>query len=619
MQSPFKTDKGLSSLVTEIHERKSNNRPLLLLGAECSVTSGCASAKELTDILIKKHELSLDPNNATIQDIEGKLGKALCSLDIEPYFANIYPSQGYWFLSELISRRYFDLIITTNYDTCLEQALFKIMNSDNLRVISRGDLNDKRVDDIIKLSARHSKVFKLNGDFRSINKLLTPEDIQNLRKPLKTNLYHDIVEKGIIIIGYSKFDCSIIETLPEDKHGNYWYVNIGESDSKLRKILASRRIQDSHVFENINNFDEFMGSLIRGLGEKGLEENRELKKAKQGFNEDPPSIIDSLVFSCNIEIDQKELVRKTIDLHLLIEHKTADINNLVFVHDPNSPGGTEVLKIMREYTKSWIKNKTIFKIKTEGRKPEEKKRQAFGFIDDNDKLIDPELITVNDKRFILIDCVSFTGSTLSLARNKLLELFGKDIEVRAAVVFSGPEQENQLETNEFCIDNNLFYKVETVKTFQIQFPWGYVTSTKPLQAQRDGLNDLDSADAFNTQNLISSLPRPWGNVHTIIENQFSSCKILFLNPGEKTSKHKHYLRNEIFLVLDKCMTLQIWDRDILLERGDFFRIPAGTEHRLIGRDVPCRVLEIVQNYNSQVEDIKRTKDEHGREERKGDI
>lgn len=114
------------------------------------------------------------------------------------------------------------------------------------------------------------------------------------------------------------------------------------------------------------------------------------------------------------------------------------------------------------------------------------------------------------------------------------------------------------------------------------------------------------------------LPRPWGSVFSMVENEKVSVKILYLNPGEALSFHKHNVRDEIFLVLDKQVQLQIGCKKILLERGNSFRVPAGMKHRLTGLNVPCRILEISRNYYSQEEDIDRFEDKYGRVGAKGD-
>jgi mannose-6-phosphate isomerase-like protein (cupin superfamily) len=43
--------------------------------------------------------------------------------------------------------------------------------------------------------------------------------------------------------------------------------------------------------------------------------------------------------------------------------------------------------------------------------------------------------------------------------------------------------------------------------------------------------------------------------------------------------HRHDQEDEMFLVLNGEFTMQLRDKNILLEKGDFIIIPRGTEHR----------------------------------------
>src|SRR4028118_968284 len=43
--------------------------------------------------------------------------------------------------------------------------------------------------------------------------------------------------------------------------------------------------------------------------------------------------------------------------------------------------------------------------------------------------------------------------------------------------------------------------------------------------------------------------------------------------------HHHEEEDEMFLVIDGAFTMQLRDKDVLMEKGDFIIIPKGTEHR----------------------------------------
>ncbi len=53
--------------------------------------------------------------------------------------------------------------------------------------------------------------------------------------------------------------------------------------------------------------------------------------------------------------------------------------------------------------------------------------------------------------------------------------------------------------------------------------------------------------------------------------------------------HRHDDADEMFLVVDGSLTIQLRDRDVALEAGEFFVVPRGVEHRPVA-EAECRVL-----------------------------
>ena len=53
--------------------------------------------------------------------------------------------------------------------------------------------------------------------------------------------------------------------------------------------------------------------------------------------------------------------------------------------------------------------------------------------------------------------------------------------------------------------------------------------------------------------------------------------------------HKHDDADEMFLVVDGSLTIQLRDRDVVLEAGEFFVVPRGVEHRPVA-ERECQML-----------------------------
>ncbi len=53
--------------------------------------------------------------------------------------------------------------------------------------------------------------------------------------------------------------------------------------------------------------------------------------------------------------------------------------------------------------------------------------------------------------------------------------------------------------------------------------------------------------------------------------------------------HQHDDADEMFLVVDGSLTIQLRDRDVALEAGEFFVVPRGVEHRPVA-ETECQIL-----------------------------
>lgn len=609
------SDNSNSLLSTLAHTiflgKNTGNYPILLLGAGCSVNSGCPSSEVLVKRLIEQNNLVLNPEDTTLDKIEKELMTPIFNLNLKEHFSNAKPSFGYWILSELIKKGYFDLILTTNYDTCLEKILSKVMSIDDFRVMVRGDIGDNRILDLLKNRDPRVKIVKLHGDYRSQNMLVSLDKIWTFEEKLENLFKEKIMDKGIIFIGHSMQERAISNILPRNTKlsGLSWYISRSTLSEKTKNEIGVTNIIDGED----GDFDKFLLKLSKKIIEQEQESNKELKDLKNDLDPDNPTFC-KLVSSLNTVIDINALNNNVLILYQNIKKIFSGKKNLVFIHDPDCPGGTEVLKILKKLRNNWIRQQNVFKVKIKGREEKLYERSVIELVNDSDEVVKKGENKENGQ-FILIDSVSFTGGTIEKCKKKLNEIFGENIIVGAAVIFSGPEQEKRLKSKNFCIPDGLFRKVEKINNYHMLFPWGYTSSTKPVEAYEK--TNEDFVDKFLPSHRFSFLPRPWGKINSLVENELVSVKMLYLNPGERTSKHKHFFRDEIFYILHEHMTLQVLDQFIPLRKGDFFCVPAGIEHRHIALDVPCWVLEISYNYCDQINDIYRLEDNYDRPKEDG--
>lgn len=617
MSSMINLDDKISQLAEFIYLKKVEKKcPVLLLGADCSVSSKCPSAQSLIEKIICSYNINLNSKESTFRDIEDNLNTAIFNLDIANYFSNSDPSKGYWFLGELIRYQYFDLILTTSYDTCIEKILSKILDFDDFKVLVRGDIDDKRISQHIEIPKPKIKIIKLCGDFLTKNSSIDPYNFWNIKDSLTTILYNEIKERGIISIGNSKYDSFVFKNFFIN-NANKLYLACGLDEFDDIKNNISNTSKMVHIPQS--DFGELMRSITWELGKIDEKKIRKTERLRNDFNEKTGKNLDELISVCNMEIERKLIENLVIELQNLIE-KNCSESNLVFIHDPDCPGGTEILQIMENKFKRWIEHKNITKLIIKGRGPDVYDRSVTDYFDRNDNKIYNNEILKNGK-YLLIDSVSFSGGTLKKCKDKLFKILSKhhcnDFEISAAVIFSGLNLKYRLSGEKFL---NRLFKLRITKAHQILFPWGHTISTEPIFPKTEDLsNELEIINEFIPHQMFTFWPRPWGNILSFIENKLVSVKILDINPGEKLSKQKHYVRDEIFIVLDDHITLQIWKKNILLRKGDSFRVPAGTVHRLIALDMPCRVLEIATKYYDQVDDIERFEDKYNRVRKRGNV
>lgn len=119
------------------------------------------------------------------------------------------------------------------------------------------------------ITSKRPKVIKLHGDYLFDDLKSTLRETESLEQNMKAKLTEFSKEHGLIVIGYSGTDRSIMETLHallrnEEymKSGIYWCIRKGDDISEeLRKLLFKDRV----YFIEIDGFDDFFAQLFAKL------------------------------------------------------------------------------------------------------------------------------------------------------------------------------------------------------------------------------------------------------------------------------------------------------------------------------------------------------------------
>lgn len=249
----------------------------LFLGAGASVSSGIKHASALIDEwrevycdMYSKDELISKHWYKKINEYS-ELFEALYDQPsqrrefIETCIDEGVPSWGYIYLVNLLIENCFNTVFTTNFDDLLNEACYSY--SKNLRPIVSA--HDSSINSV-RLTSSRPKIIKLHGDFLFDNIKNTVRELESLEDNMRSKFKQFASEFGMIVVGYSGNDRSIMDTLntllhtdSSFPHGIYWCVLKGSEISNEVENLC--RFPRFHIVE-IESFDSFFAELHDSLG-----------------------------------------------------------------------------------------------------------------------------------------------------------------------------------------------------------------------------------------------------------------------------------------------------------------------------------------------------------------
>lgn len=251
-------------------------RYCFVLGAGASKASGIRTGEEMMrewrNDLIKKgasyiddcaRELGLEPGDYqpifkedhvlknddyfTLFDLRfaGKPNVAYAYLEHE--MEEKYPSYGYYPLAMLLSNTQNRLIITTNFDSLIEDALYTYTFKHPL-VVGHESLASYIVND-----TRHPVVAKIHRDllFQPLNR---KQDMENLKEEWERPLRSALSRYIPIVVGYGGGDRTFMSLLDKiELNGIYW-CHLGEPSDEIKRIVREKK----GYLVKILGFDEVM-------------------------------------------------------------------------------------------------------------------------------------------------------------------------------------------------------------------------------------------------------------------------------------------------------------------------------------------------------------------------
>ncbi len=171
--------------------------------------------------------------------------------ELQRYMDKAEPSIGYSFLAQFLSKTSHKFIITTNFDTMVEDALFGLKEAKPL--VLGHELLSKYIN---PTSPTRPTIIKIHRDFL-LDPYNTVDEIKELDAQWQESLKPLLKEHSMIVIGYGGNDDSLMNYLNniEDRKPIYWCFR-GDK-SKLSSKITSILTEKDFIVE-IQGFDKFM-------------------------------------------------------------------------------------------------------------------------------------------------------------------------------------------------------------------------------------------------------------------------------------------------------------------------------------------------------------------------
>ncbi|WP_201565046.1 SIR2 family protein [Psychrobacter sp. CMS30] len=219
---------------------------------------------ELVRFFEKEHSSWFDASNAYSSLFERKFDLAPQRRRfVEQEVDGKLPSIGYAYLVSLVENNFFNAIFTTNFDDLLNEAFYQLSSTRPIVCAHDSSVHS------ISVSSKRPKIIKLHGDYLFENIKSTLRETESLEVNTKDKLIEFCKEYGLIVLGYSGNDRSIMDILDylikNDtylRNGVYWCIRQDDEISPaLKNLFWKERIYPVLI----DGFDEFFSEVHHQL------------------------------------------------------------------------------------------------------------------------------------------------------------------------------------------------------------------------------------------------------------------------------------------------------------------------------------------------------------------
>lgn len=216
-------EKTVGELARDLAQRRrlAERPPVLLLGAGASREAGVATMEQLFAYLGK------DDFEEFVKFVE-----PLTPPERYRYLSDFLRMQdpaavtpGYRALAALLAQGYLDVVLTTNVDALLDDALSdaRLWRKDYLFLIN-GVIRPDRLTALLRTDSPRVKILKLHGDLYMRSMAWTPGEMRHFLSEIAGELRGALQGRDILVVGYSMQDEEVREFVLNNG-GSVWYTN----------------------------------------------------------------------------------------------------------------------------------------------------------------------------------------------------------------------------------------------------------------------------------------------------------------------------------------------------------------------------------------------------------
>ncbi|MBM3239856.1 hypothetical protein FJZ31_26530 [Candidatus Poribacteria bacterium] len=269
----------LKRLAEHMRERKTQgeNPYVLVLGAGASLSSGCSSTIAVVETILKElgswspelEQGSFEEKYLVFSNLLERMSPTERYVTLKPHLEAQSPSKGYRYLTDLVHKGYFRVILSTNFDRLVEQSLEKVSIYPGVERVIVGRDREEFIRDVLKYKNLPVILVKLHGDLFSRIFAFTNTEILEFSSKV-SSVIENVLSEDLLIVGHSVHDLDILRCMHTDG-GSIWYVNPRKPEGEIFAFMVARGSENNVISGEPGRFDEFFESLWRELSGRTIE------------------------------------------------------------------------------------------------------------------------------------------------------------------------------------------------------------------------------------------------------------------------------------------------------------------------------------------------------------